>query len=64
MDIPMITDGARLPTQALRVSMALASAVAAADDGVKIPPVTPDVSTRKSSTRDRNYRLQASPSLP
>jgi hypothetical protein len=50
MDIPMITDGAGLPTQALLVSMALASALAAADDSIKTPPVTPDVSTRKSPT--------------
>jgi hypothetical protein len=35
MDIPLIADGARLPTLALMVSMALASAVAAVDDGVK-----------------------------
>jgi hypothetical protein len=52
MDIPMMTDGAGLPTQALIVSMALASAVAAADDRVKTPPVAPDVSTRKSPTPD------------
>jgi hypothetical protein len=44
MDIPVITDGTRLPTQALRVSMALAIAVAAADDSVKTPPIPPGVS--------------------
>jgi hypothetical protein len=44
MEIPSITHGARLPTLALMVSMALAGAVAAADDGVAATPaqrVTP-----------------------
>jgi hypothetical protein len=38
MELPLIADGARLPTLALMVSMALAGAVAAADDGVKTSP--------------------------
>jgi hypothetical protein len=44
MEIPSITNGTRLPTLALRVSMALAGAVAADDDGVATTPgqrVTP-----------------------
>jgi hypothetical protein len=46
MDILMMTDGARLPTRALLVSMALASAVAAADGSVKAP-AAPDVPSRR-----------------
>jgi hypothetical protein len=45
MDIPMMMDGARLPTQALLVSMALAGAVAAADGKVNAP--APDVPSRR-----------------
>lgn len=47
MDIPMMTDGARLPTQALLVSMALAGALAAADGSVKAPVAAPDVPSRR-----------------
>ena len=47
MDIPMMMDGTRLPTQALLVSMALASAVAAADGSVKAPPAAADAPSRR-----------------
>jgi hypothetical protein len=47
MDTPMIMDGTRLPTQALLVSMALASAVAAADGSANAPGAPPDVPSRR-----------------
>jgi hypothetical protein len=49
MDMPLSADGARLPTLALMISMALASAVAAADES--ITPAIQDVSSRRVSSR-------------
>jgi hypothetical protein len=59
MDIPMMTDGARLPTQALLVSMALAGAVSAADGGIKAPAAAPDVPSRRGQGRSpRSFALR------
>ena len=50
MGTPTMMDGTRLPTQALLVSMALASAVAAADGGVKAPAAAANVPSRREGS--------------